>query len=145
MLCYNDEQRQTSCHPGKRALPSQTRSFPNRATTTGACAARALAAAEADFAEARGARLTAVRRKVLALIWQSHAPVGAYDLLSARLNRAPLNRQRKSPRPHPSPSTAPSISSWRKGLVHRIASLPTPISAAVMLIQRAGRSRAAQF
>lgn len=46
----------------------------------GPCVAHALAAAEAECRR-RGARLTDVRRRVLELVWQSHAPVGAYALL----------------------------------------------------------------
>lgn len=44
------------------------------------CIADALAQAEAICAQ-RGARLTPMRRRVLELVWQSHRPVGAYDLL----------------------------------------------------------------
>lgn len=45
-----------------------------------ACVAHAVEAAEAECRR-RGARLTDVRRRVLELVWQSHAPVGAYALL----------------------------------------------------------------
>lgn len=44
------------------------------------CAAQAMATAEA-LCEERGARLTPLRRRVLELIWQSHVPIGAYDIL----------------------------------------------------------------
>ena len=44
------------------------------------CVSAALARAEALCA-ARGARLTAVRRRVLELVWASHRPRGAYDIL----------------------------------------------------------------
>ncbi|MEI6557133.1 MAG: Fur family transcriptional regulator [Rhodospirillaceae bacterium] len=44
------------------------------------CVSDALARAEAVCA-ARGARLTALRRRVLELVWQSHRPRGAYDML----------------------------------------------------------------
>jgi Fur family zinc uptake transcriptional regulator len=37
----------------------------------------------AMLCEQRGARLTDVRRRVLELVWGSHAPVGAYALLEA--------------------------------------------------------------
>lgn len=43
---------------------------------------RALAEAAALCAE-RGVRLTAQRRRVLALVWQSDRPLGAYDILAA--------------------------------------------------------------
>jgi Fur family zinc uptake transcriptional regulator len=45
-----------------------------------ACVGRALGDAEALCA-ARGERLTALRRRVLELVWGSHKPVGAYALL----------------------------------------------------------------
>ena len=45
-----------------------------------ACVAEALAAAE-TVCQARGSRLTPLRRRVLELVWNSHSPVGAYDLL----------------------------------------------------------------
>lgn len=44
------------------------------------CAAQAMATAE-TLCEARGARLTPLRRRVLELIWQNHVPIGAYDIL----------------------------------------------------------------
>ena len=44
------------------------------------CVREAMAAAEASC-ERQGARLTAVRRRVLELVWASHDPVGAYGLL----------------------------------------------------------------
>ena len=41
------------------------------------------ALAEADALCARqGLRLTALRRRVLELVWQSHKPLGAYDILA---------------------------------------------------------------
>lgn len=46
------------------------------------CITDALARAEAVCAE-RGLRLTAIRRRVLELIWASHRPTKAYDLLAA--------------------------------------------------------------
>lgn len=46
----------------------------------GCCITHALEAAEAECRR-RGARLTELRRRVLELVWRSHAPVGAYALL----------------------------------------------------------------
>ncbi len=46
------------------------------------CIADALAQADAVCAAA-GARLTATRRRVLELVWQSHVPVKAYGLLES--------------------------------------------------------------
>jgi len=44
------------------------------------CVAKAMSAAD-ELCDARGARLTALRRQVLELIWSNHEPVGAYDIL----------------------------------------------------------------
>lgn len=46
------------------------------------CVEGALERAEA-VCEARGLRLTPLRRQVLELVWASHKPVGAYDVLKA--------------------------------------------------------------
>ena len=46
-----------------------------------ACAATALSTAE-TLADARGVKLTPLRRQVLSLICQSHKPAGAYQLLA---------------------------------------------------------------
>jgi Fur family zinc uptake transcriptional regulator len=48
----------------------------------GKCVAVALSSAEA-VCEAKDARLTSQRRHVLELIWRSHVPVGAYEILDA--------------------------------------------------------------
>lgn len=45
-----------------------------------ACLAVAMARAERICA-ARAARLTPIRRRVLELLWESHQPIGAYDIL----------------------------------------------------------------
>ncbi|MFK4753624.1 Fur family transcriptional regulator [Oceanobacter antarcticus] len=46
------------------------------------CVTKALSQAQA-LCNDKGARLTRVRQRVLELIWQSHKPVGAYELLPA--------------------------------------------------------------
>lgn len=46
------------------------------------CISRALAAAEKICTE-RKLRLTPMRRRVLELVWNRHAPIGAYDILRA--------------------------------------------------------------
>ncbi|MCV6587709.1 MAG: transcriptional repressor [Marinobacterium sp.] len=78
------------------------------------CIEQALAQAR-ELCKARKQRLTAIRELVLRLIWQSHQPLGAYDLLPA-LAEAGFN------------SAPPTV--YRaldflqtQGLVHRIASL----------------------
>lgn len=45
-----------------------------------ACVNTALKTAR-DLCSSQGARLTPIRQRVLELVWQSHKPVGAYDLL----------------------------------------------------------------
>ena len=35
-----------------------------------------------DLCQQRGVRLTAIRQRALELVWQSHKPLGAYDLLA---------------------------------------------------------------
>ena len=54
--------------------------FPRHKHNHRRCVADALAAAQ-RVCEQRGARLTAIRRRVLELVWASHEPVVAYDLL----------------------------------------------------------------
>ena len=44
------------------------------------CVADAVTAA-AELCAARGVRLTELRRRVLELVWRSHRPVGAYEIL----------------------------------------------------------------
>lgn len=60
-------------------------SFPAHDHDHGRCVDAAMEAAEAECRR-RGARLTDIRRRVLELVWTSHAPVGAYALLE-RLGR----------------------------------------------------------
>jgi Fur family zinc uptake transcriptional regulator len=44
------------------------------------CVDNALSVAT-ELCQRRGARLTALRRRVLELVWRSHGPVGAYEIL----------------------------------------------------------------
>ena len=46
------------------------------------CVATAVSTAEA-LCRGRGLRLTRLRRRVLELVWDSHRPVGAYEILAA--------------------------------------------------------------
>jgi Fur family transcriptional regulator, zinc uptake regulator len=48
----------------------------------GRCMERALRTAE-KLCKERSLQLTAIRRRVLELIWARHAPIGAYDILAA--------------------------------------------------------------
>lgn len=77
------------------------------------CIADALDAAERVCA-GRGAQLTDLRRRVLELVWQSHQPVGAYQLLAA------LGRDGHRPAP---PTIYRALDFLQaQGLVHRIES-----------------------
>jgi len=89
-------------------------SFRSPAHDHGRCVSDALARAEAVCA-ARRARLTAIRRQVLELVWQAHQPVLAYDLLE-------LLRARQ---PRAAPPTVYRALEFLQahGLVHRIESL----------------------
>ncbi len=88
--------------------------FPGRGHDHRACLEDALAAARRRC-RARGARLTELRRAVLAVVWSSHRPLGAYAILEALAARG----QRV---------LAPSVYRALEflaghGLVHRIESL----------------------
>jgi Fur family zinc uptake transcriptional regulator len=63
----------------------------------------------------RGTRLTDLRREVLALVWQGHEPVGAYDVLDALRRR----------HPGAAPPTVYRALDFliAEGLIHRIESL----------------------
>ena len=58
--------------------------FPDPEHDHRACIEEALSQAEA-LCRIRGVRLTSLRRRVLEIIWESHAPLGAYDVLE-RMN-----------------------------------------------------------
>jgi Fur family transcriptional regulator, zinc uptake regulator len=78
------------------------------------CIDRALDRA-AQLCEKRGARLTELRREVLALVWRGHEPVGAYAILDAlRLSH-----------PRAVPPTVYRTLDFliEQGLIHRLASL----------------------
>ena len=80
----------------------------------GRCVAEALAAAEAVCAD-RNVSLTALRRRVLELIWSRHEPVRAYDLLDQ------LRAERRGAAP---PTVYRALEFLiEAGLVHRIESL----------------------
>ncbi len=78
------------------------------------CVEKALREAERLCAR-RGARLTKLRKKVLALVWTSHSPVGAYDVLG----RLSQKHGRAAP-----PTVYRALEFLlEQGLVHRIESL----------------------
>lgn len=78
------------------------------------CVSTALSKADATC-DASGLRLTPLRRRVLELVWGSHTPVKAYDLL------ATLGKERDQAAP---PTVYRALDFLLEaGLVHRIASL----------------------
>lgn len=91
--------------------------FPRAAHDHARCRDDALAQA-AELCGRRGLRLTELRRRVLELVWDSHAPVGAYEILE-RLGDGGEERRRAAP---PTVYRALDFLS-REGLVHRLDSL----------------------
>jgi Fur family zinc uptake transcriptional regulator len=88
--------------------------FAGRDHDHAACGDDAIAAAEA-ICRARDERLTPLRRRVLELVWRSHEPVGAYDLLAA------LRKDGRSGAP---PTVYRALDFLlEQGFVHRIQSL----------------------
>ncbi len=78
------------------------------------CVGAALDRAEA-VCRGRGARLTALRRRVLELVWGGHKPVGAYDILDS------LRDERRKAAP---PTVYRALEFlMEQRLVHRIESL----------------------
>lgn len=79
------------------------------------CVSSALAEAD-TLCERSGVRLTALRKRVLELVWQSHKPLGAYDILA---ELSAQDSRRAAP-----PTVYRALDFLlENGLVHRIASL----------------------
>ncbi|HYM32423.1 MAG TPA: Fur family transcriptional regulator [Candidatus Cybelea sp.] len=94
------------------AFPSPA--FPPHAHDHAHCIDDALLAADRICA-GRGARLTELRRHVLAILWRSHEPIGAYDVLE-RLARE--TRRRAAP-----PTVYRALEFLLgQGLIHRVES-----------------------
>lgn len=90
------------------------RAIPYRPHNHDACVSQALADAKA-ICEHKGVRLTPTRQRVLELIWQSHKPLGAYDVL------AELAAEGHNAAP---PTVYRALDFLQQhGLAHRIASL----------------------
>jgi len=87
--------------------------FPASGHDHGSCVRSALADAE-RLCRQQGLRLTAIRRRVLELIWQSHRPSGAYELLER------LAAEGRKPAP---PTVYRALDFLlAHGLIHRISS-----------------------
>ena len=105
--------------------------FLTRSHDHGRCIEAALTDAEAVCA-ARAARLTALRRRVLEIVWQSHQPLGAYGILEVLAG----DGRRAAP-----PTVYRALGFLLEhGLVHRIASLNAYIGC-----RRPGHAGTGQF
>ncbi len=94
-------------------MNTQHTPFPASGHDHGACVRGALEDAERHCA-ARGLRLTPARRRVLELIWQSHRPSGAYELLE----KLAADGHRPSP-----PTVYRALDFLLEhGLIHRVSS-----------------------
>lgn len=97
-------------------------SFPDDHHDHKKCVAKALQQAD-EICTTRGVRLTDMRRRVFALVWQSHNPVGAYDVLEG------LRVGTKKVQP---PTVYRALEFLlAQGLIHRIESLNAYIGCAV--------------
>ena len=98
----------------RKPVSSTAPAFADKGHDHARCVDDALAAADAVCA-ANGTRLTELRRQVLELVWHSHKPVGAYDVLDHLAHR----RGRVAP-----PTVYRALEFLlAHGLVHRIESL----------------------
>lgn len=104
-------------------MAAHTHAFPKPGHNHARCAADALKKAEAVCARNK-TRLTDIRREVLELVWQSHVPVGAYDILSQ------LNAEGGRTAPMAVYRALEFL--MENGLVHRLASLNAYIGCAHM-------------
>ncbi|QBM18763.1 zinc uptake regulation protein [Marinobacter sp. JH2] len=90
------------------------RALPYRPHNHQACVSQALTDAQ-EICRQQNARLTPIRERVLELIWQSHKPLGAYDIL------AQLGAEGHKAAP---PTVYRALDFLlQHGLVHRISSL----------------------
>jgi len=105
--------------------------FPPRGHDHVRCVAEAMGDA-ARLCRERGARLTPLRARVLEIVWQSHKPAGAYDILAV------LGNEGRSAAP---PTVYRALDFLlEQGLVHRLSSLN-----AVVGCSQPGHGGAGQF
>lgn len=101
--------------------PDDNRAFACAPHDHAACIEAAMARAESTCHE-QGLRLTPIRRRVLAMIWTSHRPSKAYDLLEA------ITRERGKTAP---PTVYRALDFLLEaGLIHKIESLNAYIGCA---------------
>ncbi len=105
--------------------------FPHQCHDHSRCREEALTQAD-EYCRRRGLRLTALRRRVLELVWASHQPVGAYSLLEQLVDEG----RKAAP-----PTVYRSLDFLlQHGLIHRIASLNAFVGCS-----HPGRTHEAQF
>lgn len=92
--------------------------FPRKVHDHRGCIESALRDAD-HLCKERGVRLTALRQRVLAIIWREHKPIGAYKILEV------LRREREDEDNRAEPPTVYRALEFllTNGLVHRIESL----------------------
>ncbi len=121
MLYYNVQQQRLFSHKTMTQIKTQAsietnvlREFTPARHRHRGCISAALRKAEVACKE-QGIRLTALRRRVFELVWASHEPVKAYDILQVL--------QRDQPRAAP-PTVYRALDFLQlQGLVHKIESL----------------------
>lgn len=97
-----------------RTMHEPQASFPAAQHDHADCVETAMATAE-QLCRERGLRFTALRRRVLELVWESHKPVGAYEILDS------LSEEGKKSAP---PTVYRALGFLiEAGLVHRLDSL----------------------
>jgi Fur family zinc uptake transcriptional regulator len=110
-------------------MENATAGFPPTGHDHAGCVSDALRRAE-QVCERNGARLTGLRRRVLELVWESHRPVGAYDILKEL-----AREQRAAP-----PTVYRALDFLQgQGLVHRLASLNAYVGCANPAVPHAGQ------
>lgn len=110
--------------------------FPHPEHNHARCVHTALDRARALCAE-QGARLTSQRLRVLELVWQSHRPLGAYELMDAL---------REDGKPVAPPTVYRALDFLiEQGLVHRLASLNAYIGCSHPGEAAPGEKHAGQF
>ena len=91
--------------------PAALDPFPQATHDHHRCVSTAVRRAQ-DLCASRGARLTELRERVLELVWRSHAPIGAYQIL----DQLTASRGRVAP-----PTVYRALEFLgREGLIHRI-------------------------
>jgi Fur family zinc uptake transcriptional regulator len=109
----------------------QTTPFPDKRHDHKACRSQALQEAE-NYCRRNDLRLTALRRRVLELVWTNHQPVGAYALLERLVSEG----RKAAP-----PTVYRSLDFLlQHNLIHRIASLNAYVGCS-----HPGHSHEAQF